>query len=579
MDAVEEIKSRLSVEDVISEYIELKRSGRNLKGLSPFQTEKTPSFMVSPEKQIWHDFSSNKGGNMFSFVMEMEGVDFRGALEILARKAGVDLEQYGRSRSNSKLKERLSEVLELSTKYFQQNLIKNPGAVDYLAGKRKFTKDTLLSFRLGYAPMIDNGLVSVLKKRGFTDDEMVKAGVAVKRYRGLGDMFRGRVMVPLMDQMGQVVGFTARQLVDDPNAPKYINTPMTLLYDKGRHVYALSQAKEAIRSSKYVVVVEGNLDVVSSHQVGVRQCVATAGTAMTVEHLKALSRFTSDIRLSFDQDQAGLNATERAIELAQGLDIRLSIIDVEDAKDPDELIQKDLKLWQQTITEPVYAMDWLFSRYQKLFDVKTAQGKKQISDALIKAIQKLKDSVERDHYLDELARITEVSSEAVRSKLTQANQDQSKTTLKRTKVDTAEPPRDPYAYQDRLLGLLLQYPLSRRVLETIEFEPLFSKPERPYIFEYISTNPQATISASLPMDLQSVSDYVNILLLTAEELYQSLDANERLIEAHDLVHRLQRDYKKQKQTDLTEQIRTAESVGDTARVEELLASFHQLLKE
>jgi DNA primase len=580
MDAVEEIKSRLTVEDVVGQYVELRRAGRNLKGLSPFQTEKSPSFVVSPEKQIWHDFSSNKGGNMFSFVMEMEGVDFRGSLEILARKAGVDLDQYSKGNSNSKLKSRLSEISELTTKYFQQNLINNPGAIEYLMGKRKFTKETIVTFRLGYAPLVDDALTLLLKKRGFTDDELIKAGVSVKRYRGMGDMFRGRVMVSLQDQMGAPIGFTARQLIDDSNSPKYINTPQTLLYDKSRHVYALAQAKDAIRTSGFVVIVEGNLDVVSSHQAGIKQCVATAGTAMTEQHLKALSRFTSDIRLSYDRDQAGIKATERAIEIAQNLDIKLSIIDVVGAKDPDELIQQGSELWVEAVHGNIYAMDWLFGRYQELYDIKTATGKKQISTALMVAIRKLKDEVEREHYLDKLAVLMDVSGDAIRSKLRQNEQDDKGPGLKRTPGVTDEPTGpDKNVYQDQLLGLMLLYPLARRVLETIEFEPQFASTERQYIFEFIANNPQATLGDELPKDLQSVKDYVNILLIKAEELYQGLDSNERLIEAHDLVRRLQREYKKTKQAKLTEQIREAESNGDSGRVAELLEAFKTVLQE
>jgi len=579
MDAVEEIKSRLAVEDVVADYVQLKRSGRNLKGLSPFQAEKSPSFMVSPEKGIWHDFSSNKGGNMFSFIMEMEGVDFRGALEILARKAGVELEAYGKSRSNSKLKERLADALDLATKYFQQNLVKNPGSLEYLVGKRGFTKETILSFRLGYAPLVDAGLVNALMKRGFTEEEIIKAGLGVQRYRGLSDMFRGRIMVPLMDQMGGPIGYTARQLVDDPNSPKYFNSPQTLLYDKSRHIFALSQAKDAIRISKFVVVVEGNLDVISSHQAGVKQCVATAGTAVTEHHLKGLSKFTGDIRFCFDQDVAGLNATERAIELAQGLDIKLSVIDIQDAKDPDELIQRDQSLWHEAITKPVYAMDWLLERYKKLFDITSANGKKQYSDHIMRAIRKLTDSVEQEHYLDKLAQITDVSGEAIRSKFVQRESYDTKPQLRRSKVNESDIKHDNTAYQDQLLGLLLMYPLTRRIFETLEFEPSFSTPERQYIFEFVATNPQATITAELPQDLQSVKDYVNIMLLKAEELYQNLDANERLIEVNNLVHRLQKDVRKQKQTEITSLIKEAEDIGDYPRVQELLGSFNELLKE
>src|SRR3989344_1783836 len=191
MDAVEEIKSRLSIEDVISEYVQLKRAGRNFKGLSPFGDEKTPSFMVSPEKQIWHDFSSGKGGNVFSFVMEMEGLDFKGALELLARKAGVDLDQFkGRDGGNAKLKERLQELNDLAAKFYQVQFSQNKIALDYVLKRRQFSKATALAFRLGYAPNNGTALLDFLKKQKFTEDEIKKAGLAISRYSGAADMFR-----------------------------------------------------------------------------------------------------------------------------------------------------------------------------------------------------------------------------------------------------------------------------------------------------------------------------------------------------------------------------------------------------
>jgi len=262
-DAKEEVRSRLNIEDVIGEYVQLKRAGRNFKGLSPFSGEKSPSFFVSPDKNIWHDFSSNKGGDVFSFVMEVEGMDFREALEHLAQKAGIDMSMYDRQggKEVAELKKRLRAALDLATKYYQQSLVQNPHAVDYVFGKRGLSKDIVQTFRIGYAPTSGDALVQFLTKKGFSSQELSQAGL-VNRFGG--DLFRGRMMVPLMDGSGQVIGFTARIIGDDPNAPKYLNTPQTILYDKGRHVFGLSQAKEAIRKGDYAVIVEGNLDALRS---------------------------------------------------------------------------------------------------------------------------------------------------------------------------------------------------------------------------------------------------------------------------------------------------------------------------
>lgn len=576
MDAVEDIKAKLSIDEVIGDYLELKRSGRNLKAISPFSNEKTASFMVSPEKQIWHDFSSNRGGNMFSFVMEMEGVDFRGALELLARKAGLDLSQYQRGPDNGKRKARLSEALDLATKYYQQALVKSPSAQDYLLKKRGFTKATLTTFRLGYAPDSDDGLVNALKKRGFSEDEIKSAGLGTQRYRGFGDMFRGRIMVPLKDPQGAVIGFTARILVDDPNAPKYFNTPQTLLYDKGRHIFGLSEAKQAIRSSGYVVMVEGNLDVISSHQAGVKQVIATAGTALTDYHLKTLARFSEDIRIAFDQDDAGLRATERAIGMSAIAGIRLSVIDIEDGKDPDELASKNPKAWAAAVDRPVYAMDWLRGRYMKMLDVKTASGKKDYTDLMLKVIASLQDAVEQEHYLDALATDIDASRSAIRSKFSQFKE-VSERRYKRARVEPVQSGPDPHAYQDQLLALLIGYPVTRRVLETIDNEPVFASPERQFVFEFVALHPHDSIS-EVPEDLQNTADYVKILLLLAEELYATFDANERLREAHDLVRHLQKDYKKSEINKLSAAIRDAEERGDDKEVAKLLGIFNNLLK-
>ena len=277
-DAKEEVRERLAIEDVIGEYVQLKRAGRNLKGLSPFTDERTPSFMVSPEKGIWHDFSSGRGGDIYSFIMLMEGMDFPQALEHLARKAGVDLGMFSKGDGRTaKRRARAREALRLAAKFFQQTLLRTPEALEYVVKKRGLNRQTIADFSVGYAPDEGRALVAALEKRGFSRGELADAGL-VNRFGG--DLYRGRMTVALMDGSGEVVGFTGRIIRDEPNAPKYLNTPQTLLFDKSRHIFGLSQAKEAIRKSDVAVIVEGNLDVVSSHQAGVKNVVATAGTAM-----------------------------------------------------------------------------------------------------------------------------------------------------------------------------------------------------------------------------------------------------------------------------------------------------------
>ena len=412
-DAKEEIKSRLSVEDVVGQYVELKRAGRNLKGRSPWGVDKTPSFMVSPEKGIWHDFSANKGGDIFTFIMEVEGVGFREALEKLAGQAGVDLTKYsGGDPQVSRKKARAREALNLATKYYQACLTRSKNVCEYVFYKRNLNRKTVEEFKIGYSPASGKALTEVLKKRGFSESELDAAGL-LNRFKG--DLFRDRMMVPFIDTSGNVIGFTARIL--NKGEPKYLNTPETLLFNKSRFIFGLYQAKEAIRHSNFVVIVEGNMDVISSHQAGVKEAVATSGTAMTEQHLKSLSNLTSDIRLAYDGDEAGVKATERAIMMAGDLGIDLTVIsDYHGAKDPDELIQKDPKLWQEAVAKSIPAVDWLLQKYEEKVDLNSAPGKRKYSDVALKLLSYVRDEVERASYEEKVAKKLDVDVKTLREK-------------------------------------------------------------------------------------------------------------------------------------------------------------------
>lgn len=575
MDAVEEVKSRLSIEDVISEYVPLKRAGRNWKGLSPFSSEKTPSFMVSPEKQIWHDFSSGKGGNMFSFVMEVEGLDFKGALELLARKAGIDLEQYRSSpRRGGPNKERLHTLLELAAKFYQVQFSKNRIALEYVLKQRQFSKETALEWRLGYAPNNGSALLDYAKSKGFTEAELKQAGLSAQRYRGgVQDMFRGRLMIPLQDPFGKVIGFTARLLTDDPEAPKYINTPQTVLYDKSRHIYGLHLAKESIRKTKIAVLVEGNLDVIASHQAGVKNVVATAGTALTEPHLKALSRFTGDIRLAFDADKAGIAATERAIPIASRVKVSLSIIDVPDGKDPDELIKQDPELWKQAINDNQYALDWLMDRYKKLLDTTSAQGKREFSDVLLPVVRALSDDVERDHYLNAIAKTIDVSKEALGQKLQKTAGPE--IAERRRRIKSTPQQLDKQAIennktQDQFLALMLSRQTLREFLGLITPDMLY-RDEARQLLRFLQQNPDFKGRPSEAERLKQIVDYVKIEALLYEELYQGLELNELHYEAARLQARLIEQFIKTEKVKLAEQLDTA----DQAATQKLLTQAKQ----
>ena len=545
-EAKEEVRARLAIEDVVGQYIELKRAGRNFKGRSPWGVDKTPSFMVSPEKGIWHDFSSNKGGDIFSFIMEMEGIDFREALEKLAQQAGVEMNKYnGGDKKVLAQKKRMKEALELACRYFQFCLTKNKTVCDYVFYKRNLNKDTVKEFRIGYAPKSGRALVEFLKNKGFSKEEISDAGLT---NRFGGDLFKGRMIIPLMDTVGTVIGFTGRILDDsDKNAPKYLNTPETLLFNKGRHVFGFSQAKEAIRKNDFIVVVEGNMDVISSHQAGVKQAVATAGTAMTEMHLKSFVSITRDIRLAYDGDEAGIKAAERAIGLASKLGIYLSVIDdYRGCKDADELIQKDPLLWQKAIEAYIPAIEWLLSKYEEKYDLRTERGFREYAQVAKRLIDQIdvNDTALREKYEQLVAQKLGISLEAFHNMKLEGSSVKrilkGKKNLKKARESAA----------GKYLAAILNY----------------SKAD----LGFLNNIPELKKAGIGLDDLLGGNFNKDELELIFEEKYKSTTDDALKQEAKELVLKTLKEWKQERQEDIQRKISEAEEAGNDREVERLL---------
>jgi DNA primase len=582
MNDVELIKERLDVADVIGGYIQLKPAGRNLKAPCPFHNEKTASFMVSPEKGIWHCFGCNQGGDVIKFVMQYEGLEFRPALELLAKRAGVELRNTGGRQSQQAKQEqdRLRQATTLAAKYFQASLTKNPDALGYIK-KRGLKRQTIIDFQIGYAPDDWNALSHFLAKKGFSDSELRAAGlVGQKEGRNtVYDMFRGRLMFTICDAQGSPVGFTGRVLSADQE-PKYLNTSQTSLYDKSRTIYGLHLAKEAIRSSNEVVLVEGNMDVVTSHQAGVKQVVAVSGTALTTEQLKALGRLSRNLKICFDADSAGLRATERAIELSQNLNLTLSVISLPESKDPDDLINKDVAAWKQAIVDAQYAIDYLFDALAKQYDITTATGKRHYSDRLSANIRQLADPVEREHYISLLAKRLDTTEDSIREKLdrsTQAGQ-RSEPFIKPAVtmvVPSARPSKQ--LLEESVLAINLAYPEVRLSLDDLT-PAHFSDPDHQIIVEVLQRAGTAKADV-VAQNLPNQSDYVKILSLRGEEEYDSFAPADRSLEAFQLVGRLQTASNKDTQSKLRNKLREAQAKGDTQLVNTLLGQFQSLVSD
>ncbi|HSX01926.1 MAG TPA: DNA primase [Candidatus Saccharimonadia bacterium] len=624
MDEVAEIKNRLEIVEVVGAYLPLKQAGRNLKAPCPFHAERSASFMVSPDKGIYHCFGCQEGGDIFSFVMKMEGIDFREALEKLARQAGVELKaRRGEDGEAKRRRARLLEAHELAAQYFQATLVRNPKALDYVVKKRRLNKTTVKEFQIGYAPDSWNALTDFLTKRGFTAAELLEGGLAGQKEgrSTIYDFFRGRIMFTICDREGRPIGFTARVL--DDSLPKYMNTPQTPLYDKSQVIFGLHLAKEAIRAGNEVVLVEGQMDVVASHQAGVKQVVATSGTALTLEHLRALAKLTKTIKLAFDADRAGLAATERAIELGQKLGLTLRMVEIPGAKDADELIAQDPAAWTQAIAEAKYIVDYLFDRFAHDYDLNSAVGKRQYADRLAATLRRLGDPVEQDHYVKLLAERVGTSEEAVRAKLAQTDEESRQrsgsgpagvastrrderggamptgasieTTPHARRSNTSGPssaaqlagsprakvqatrPGARLQLERLVLALALTYPLTRLSLDDLH-ERDFSTPEHQAVYRALKANRDES-GVALAASLTDLAKDINILLLVGERQFAELAPADRSIEAFELVRRLQTASNKELKHNLIGQLREADMKGDAELVHSLTLQIQAINNE
>ncbi|MDD5590103.1 MAG: DNA primase [Candidatus Portnoybacteria bacterium] len=463
---VEEIKNRLDIVEVIGSYIKLEKAGRNWRARCPFHAEKTPSFMVSQERQIWHCFGCGTGGDIFAFVKQIDGLEFGDALRILAQRAGVTLKKQDAVIQTKR--RRLYEICQLSSLFFKKQLESKIGqkAYLYLKQERGIEAETIKKWGLGWAPDGWQNLSDFLKQKGYNHQEIFDAGMVIKKegenFR-VYDRFRSRIMFPIFDIQGQVIGFAGRIFgKEEASAGKYINTPQTFLYDKSRVLFGLNFAKQAIRQQDACVFVEGNLDVIMSHQAGVENAVASSGTALTVEHLKIIKRYSSNIIFSFDTDLAGQTATRRSIDQALVDDFEVRVVQMEE-KDPADLIKQDAKQWKKIVEKAAPFVEYSFNNVFKKFKDKNAlkaEEKKQIGKILLPVVKRIPNQIEQAHWIGELSKKLKTDEKILFSEMrkmkagdrpvSRENQENNTPALKkRTRTRDLE---------ERIISLWLNYP-------------------------------------------------------------------------------------------------------------------------
>jgi DNA primase len=418
-----DIKSRLPVVDVVGETVALKRAGSAYKGLCPFHAEKTPSFIVSPDRESWHCFGCGQGGDIFTFVMRRDGLDFREALGRLAEKAGVELSD--RSAREDRQRRRLRETVEAAIAWYREVLLRTPQgerARAYLA-ERGLSEATLERFVVGYAPNTWESLVRRLQSRGFTADELVTSGLASPSNRGgVIDKFRGRVIFPIRDQSGRAVGLGGR-ILPGADGPKYLNSPASPIFDKSRTLFAIDLARAGIRKEKLAVIVEGYTDVMAAHQAGFTNVVASLGTALTAGQVELATRYADAIALAYDVDLAGEAATQRGLLEELGPDTAVSkvrVIRIPAGKDPDELIRSDPDAWRSAVAEAKPVIEYFMDQAVAEVDLGTVSGRREVTGRVLALLKRVGDPVERALYLQQLARRVDVEERTLADALARA---------------------------------------------------------------------------------------------------------------------------------------------------------------
>jgi DNA primase len=419
MSAIDEVKQKIDIVEVIGQYTKLKKAGRNLTALCPFHSEKNPSFFVYPEQQSWHCFGAcNTGGDVFAFIMKKEGLDFGEALRRLAQQAGVTLPSRTAPREKKEEKEEFYNVNEAATLYFHNLLLNSPAAerARKYATRRGFTLRTIADFQLGFSLDSREDLKNYLKEKGHTEETMLTAGLIIKSEDGRTfDRFRGKLMFPIRDNRGRVTGFGARVL--DDSLPKYVNSPQSPTFDKSGTLYGIDRAATEIRKQDAAIIMEGYMDVIMAHQNGITNATACMGTAITEKQVNILKKLSKNLLLSMDADTAGEEAMLRTVSYENILNNEIKVIILPEGKDPDDVIREDIKRWQDLIKQTVPLIDFMFEKSKAKLDLTTARDKSLAVERLLPVIAAINDPVRQAHYLQKLSGLVKVDLNTIKASL------------------------------------------------------------------------------------------------------------------------------------------------------------------
>jgi DNA primase len=463
MSVIEEVKQKVDIVDIVSQYTSLTKSGRTLRGLCPFHSEKTPSFFVYPEQQSWHCFGAcSTGGDVFSFVMKKEGIDFGEALRLLGERAGISIPSRPEPGAGRDEKERLYQTNEAAARYFHELLLNSPAAEKargYIAN-RGLSLATVTGFQLGFSLNSWDALKEYLEERGYNENELLSGGLVTEKEAGGNyDRFRNRLMFPIHDTKGHIIGFGARAL--DDSLPKYLNSPQTAVFDKSGSLYGIDLAAPAIREQDMAVIVEGFMDAITAHQCGFNNVVASMGTAVTEKQVNTLKRLTRNVVLALDADVAGEEAMLRSVGYENTLGAEVRVIVLPEGKDPDSVIKEDARTWQDLLGKALPIMDYTFNMITASLDLSTARDKSLAVDRLLPIIAEMKDIVRQGHYLEKLSRLVNVTERNLENVLRRIRPAPAGPRVKAARQGVPEQALRPVyssPLEEYCLALLLQHP-------------------------------------------------------------------------------------------------------------------------
>ncbi len=553
---VDQIKERLNIVDVVSMYVPLTSAGKNYKGKSPFKQERTPSFYVSPDKGLYHCFSTGKGGDMFTFIQEMEGLDFKGALKVLADKAGISLQNWNPKEKEEK--DKLYEIMEEATKIFESFLAVNVEVFEYIKN-RGIEEATIKDFRIGYAPDGWRNLYDKLKDR-FSDKDLSLVGMVKKTEKGVYDTFRDRIMFPINDSSGRVIAFSGRIFKDDGKSGKYVNSPDTPLFNKSDVLFAIDKAKNYIRKYNFTTIVEGQFDVISLHQAGFKNTVAVSGTALAdglvgkdnqVNNLGVIKRLSDNLVLAFDSDTAGVSAAKRSARIGMSLGMDVKIVDITEGKDPADFLKEFGKdAWSKILKGAEHVILFYVKKIKQTAKDERDVGRRLREDVL-PLIAELPSDIEKSFFIKKVSEITNISEPYIVSDLKKIKQG-SKVPLpenqtKKEEIKKQMPSDD--VFEKEIWGIYIHKEKSEDIKKKI-------------------------------IDITGEIDFKKI-----EERYKDRESefifgeNDYLASEEETFKHFKNNYIRKKIVSIKEEIKLAESIGDEKKADELTKELNDLGKE